>query len=217
MPLVGRDLAAHQAFDQALRSREVCAHDHLEQRRGRVGHLPVKAQQTLTNMATDPLWPPFGIALADLDRGKEQQRGRALDGGELRLVGALGGACKTAVAQLITKMAVNTITQLQVAGKIHVQRRLVWATRLVFSSASSKTAYGTAVCLQDEAIERVALTSAHNVPFVQQLDCYDKAVSYDHLHSLTNGGQRHRADCHPAADERRLRLFCAVRPSRRTH
>ncbi|AWY38761.1 DUF2855 family protein [Pseudomonas putida] len=61
------------------------------------------------------------------------------------------------------------------------------ATRLVFSSASSKTAYGTAVCLDNHpALERVALTSAGNKAFVEQLDCYERTVSYEELATLPN-------------------------------
>lgn len=61
------------------------------------------------------------------------------------------------------------------------------ATRLVFSSASSKTAYGTAVCLDNHpALERVALTSAGNKAFVEQLGCYERTVSYEELAALPN-------------------------------
>jgi Protein of unknown function (DUF2855) len=59
------------------------------------------------------------------------------------------------------------------------------ATRLVFSSASSKTAYGTAVCLEGHKVQRVALTSARNLAFVKGLGCYDEAVSYDELSRLS--------------------------------
>lgn len=59
------------------------------------------------------------------------------------------------------------------------------ATRLVFSSASSKTAYGTAVCLQNHPqLERVALTSAGNKAFVENLGCYEYVVSYAELANL---------------------------------
>ncbi|MCP1495721.1 hypothetical protein J2Y86_000428 [Pseudomonas migulae] len=61
------------------------------------------------------------------------------------------------------------------------------ATRLVFSSASSKTAYGTAVCLDNlSGLERVALTSAGNKAFVEKLGCYERTVSYTELASLAN-------------------------------
>ncbi|KPG97215.1 hypothetical protein AEQ67_17345 [Pseudomonas sp. RIT-PI-q] len=61
------------------------------------------------------------------------------------------------------------------------------ATRLVFSSASSKTAYGTAVCLDNRpGLERVALTSAGNKAFVEKLGCYERTVSYAELASLEN-------------------------------
>ncbi|MDI2595433.1 DUF2855 family protein [Pseudomonas sp. 681] len=59
------------------------------------------------------------------------------------------------------------------------------ATRVVFSSASSKTAYGTAICLDNYPdIERVALTSATNTAFVESLGCYERTVSYAELTRL---------------------------------
>lgn len=59
------------------------------------------------------------------------------------------------------------------------------AERLVFSSASSKTAFGTAFCLQgQEGIERVALTSERNSAFVQGLGCYERTVAYGELEAL---------------------------------
>jgi len=61
------------------------------------------------------------------------------------------------------------------------------ATRLVFSSASSKTAFGTAVCLENNPdIERIALTSSGNKAFVETLGCYERTVSYEELDSLPN-------------------------------
>ncbi len=61
------------------------------------------------------------------------------------------------------------------------------ATRLVFSSASSKTAYGTAVCLENNPdLERVALTSAGNKAFVESLGCYERTVSYEELATLAS-------------------------------
>jgi hypothetical protein len=61
------------------------------------------------------------------------------------------------------------------------------ATRLVFSSASSKTAYGTAVCLENHPqLERVALTSAGNKAFVETLGCYEHVLSYAELASLAD-------------------------------
>ncbi|WP_248743481.1 MULTISPECIES: DUF2855 family protein [unclassified Pseudomonas] len=61
------------------------------------------------------------------------------------------------------------------------------ASRVVFSSASSKTAYGTAVCLADHPqLERVALTSAGNQAFVENLGCYERTLSYTELPGLAN-------------------------------
>ncbi len=63
------------------------------------------------------------------------------------------------------------------------------AKRLVVSSASSKTAYGTAFCLEGiegmDGIELVALTSQGNKAFVEDLGCYDRAVTYGELDSLS--------------------------------
>jgi hypothetical protein len=59
------------------------------------------------------------------------------------------------------------------------------ARRLVISSASSKTAYGTAFCLQDETkVELTALTSERNRNFVETLGCYHRTVTYGDLESI---------------------------------
>lgn len=56
------------------------------------------------------------------------------------------------------------------------------AQRLVISSASSKTAYGTAFCLKDyPQVELVALTSVRNRSFVEGLGCYHQTVCYEEL------------------------------------
>jgi len=55
------------------------------------------------------------------------------------------------------------------------------AHQLVVSSASSKTAYGTAYCLKksNPELNLIALTSSKNVAFVEGLGCYDAVMSYD--------------------------------------
>jgi hypothetical protein len=59
------------------------------------------------------------------------------------------------------------------------------AQRILLSSASSKTAYGTAFQLaQRSGIEVVGLTSAGNVDFCRSLGCYHQVVAYDALESL---------------------------------
>lgn len=63
------------------------------------------------------------------------------------------------------------------------------ARQIVFSSASSKTAYGTAFCLHSVdgmrgGPRRVALTAARNAGFVQALGCYDAVVDYAGLAGL---------------------------------
>jgi hypothetical protein len=59
------------------------------------------------------------------------------------------------------------------------------AKQLVFSSASSKTAYGMAFCLQHvQGIELVGLTSARNKAFTESLGCYSRVVTYEELTTL---------------------------------
>ncbi|MGE5291251.1 MAG: DUF2855 family protein [Micromonosporaceae bacterium] len=55
---------------------------------------------------------------------------------------------------------------------------------LVLSSASSKTAYGTAFLLQGMGPEVVGLTSARNVEFTGSLGCYDRVVPYEAVREL---------------------------------
>ncbi|WP_411884311.1 DUF2855 family protein [Polaromonas sp. YR568] len=62
------------------------------------------------------------------------------------------------------------------------------ARQLVFSSASSKTAYGTAFCLEAfPQVKRIALTSARNKGFVEALGCYGEVASYEELPKLDSG------------------------------
>lgn len=56
------------------------------------------------------------------------------------------------------------------------------ARRLLVSSASSKTAYGTAFCLP--GVEQIALTSPRNRAFVDNLGCYQQSVSYEKLEEI---------------------------------
>ena len=56
---------------------------------------------------------------------------------------------------------------------------------MLLSSASSKTAYGTAFQLaQREGIEVVGLTSPGNVAFCESLGCYDRVLTYDQLDAI---------------------------------
>ncbi|RYF65155.1 MAG: DUF2855 family protein [Comamonadaceae bacterium] len=62
------------------------------------------------------------------------------------------------------------------------------AKRMLLSSASSKTAYGTAFQLaQRDGIEVIGLTSPGNVAFCESLGCYDRVVAYDALESQLDG------------------------------
>lgn len=67
------------------------------------------------------------------------------------------------------------------------------ARRLVFSSASSKTAYGTAFALTDGAPQtggrpqRIGLTSEHHREYLSDLGLYDQVLSYDQLAQLDTG------------------------------
>jgi uncharacterized protein DUF2855 len=58
------------------------------------------------------------------------------------------------------------------------------ATSLVFSSASSKTAYATAFELRGRGPRLVGLTSPGNVEFTWSLGCYDEVLSYDDIDRL---------------------------------
>ena len=63
------------------------------------------------------------------------------------------------------------------------------AKTVVLSSASSKTAYGTAFCLaqrrgKGDAVNVVGLTSSANLAFTRGLGCYDEVLTYDAVASL---------------------------------
>lgn len=59
------------------------------------------------------------------------------------------------------------------------------AKRMLLSSASSKTAYGTAFQLaQRDGIEVIGLTSPGNVAFCESLGCYSRVVTYDALDQI---------------------------------
>jgi len=63
------------------------------------------------------------------------------------------------------------------------------ARTVVLSSASSKTAYGTAFCLarrrgSTSAVKVIGLTSAGNVGFTTALGCYDSVLTYDAVNTL---------------------------------
>lgn len=61
------------------------------------------------------------------------------------------------------------------------------AEAILFSSASSKTAYGTAFCAQQrtERPALIGLTSKRNVDFTASLGCYDEVIPYDDVPSIT--------------------------------
>lgn len=63
------------------------------------------------------------------------------------------------------------------------------ANTIILSSASSKTAYGTAFLLNNNRNSRpdykiIGLTSRSNVEFVESLNCYDTVLSYDDAGNL---------------------------------
>ncbi|WP_260761875.1 DUF2855 family protein [Mycobacterium sp. SMC-4] len=62
------------------------------------------------------------------------------------------------------------------------------ADTVVLSSASSKTAYGTAFCLSQRRVSDrvpvVGLTSPANTDFTRALGCYDDVLTYDAISSL---------------------------------
>ncbi len=57
------------------------------------------------------------------------------------------------------------------------------AERVLISSASSKTAYGTGFCMGD-AVETMGLTSDHNREFVASSGCYRHTLTYPELATL---------------------------------
>lgn len=98
------------------------------------------------------------------------------------------------------------------------------ASTIVFASASSKTAYGTAFCLAQRrgtpgAPRIVGLTSAANVAFTAGLGCYDEVVAYDALARLPadepavyvdmSGNAALRQQVHAHWNER-LKYSCSV-------
>jgi len=60
------------------------------------------------------------------------------------------------------------------------------AKSVILSSASSKTAIGTAFLLAQRNIRVIGLTSTKNVSFVDSLGIYDQVAAYDQLESLTH-------------------------------
>lgn len=63
--------------------------------------------------------------------------------------------------------------------------QLFGARSVIFSSASSKTALGTAFLLKhQQRCEVIGLTSAGNVEFCKGLGCYDRVLTYDQLKTL---------------------------------
>jgi hypothetical protein len=59
------------------------------------------------------------------------------------------------------------------------------ARTLILSSASSKTAYGTAFLLAQRAgVQTVGLTSAANLAFCEGLGCYDRVLTYEQLDGI---------------------------------
>jgi hypothetical protein len=58
----------------------------------------------------------------------------------------------------------------------------------ILSSASSKTAYGTAFCLaKRQGVTVIGLTSAANLDFCRSLGCYHRVLTYDQIDQLDPG------------------------------
>ncbi|CAM5785321.1 DUF2855 family protein [Rhizobacter fulvus] len=62
------------------------------------------------------------------------------------------------------------------------------ARNVILSSASSKTAYGTASCVARRAgaVRVIGLTSPANLAFTRALGCYDDVLTYDEVTSLAS-------------------------------
>jgi hypothetical protein len=71
------------------------------------------------------------------------------------------------------------------AADFLAEHDLFGARAVVFSSASSKTALGTAFLLSRGGSELIGLTSAGNVEFCRRLGYYDEVLPYERLHSLS--------------------------------
>ncbi|CAN5119833.1 DUF2855 family protein [soil metagenome] len=61
------------------------------------------------------------------------------------------------------------------------------AKQVVVSSASSKTAYGSAWCLADDDVRLIALTGGRNRAFVEAIGAYDAVRGYDEFEALETG------------------------------
>jgi hypothetical protein len=64
------------------------------------------------------------------------------------------------------------------------------STQVLLSSASSKTAFATAFCIQQRSGPRpqvIGLTSAGHRASTQALGCYDRVITYDELETLDRG------------------------------
>ena len=68
------------------------------------------------------------------------------------------------------------------------EHRFFGARQVLLSSASSKTAYGTALCVSgrkhDAQVTVTGLTSQANLAFTESLGCYDQVLAYDDLRTL---------------------------------
>lgn len=94
------------------------------------------------------------------------------------------------------------------------------ASTAILSSASSKTASGTAFCLARRAgeVRVLGLTSASNLDFTRSLGCYDDVLTYDHIAALPESDSVYidfsgRASVRAAVHQRlgdRLTYDCAV-------
>jgi Protein of unknown function (DUF2855) len=73
---------------------------------------------------------------------------------------------------------------------------------LALSSASSKTAYGTAFLLRGKGPEVVGLTSPRNVAFTSSLGCYDRVLPYEAVRELSAARSTAYLDLAGSADLR---------------
>ena len=65
-----------------------------------------------------------------------------------------------------------------------IDNRLFGAQSVIISSASAKTAYGTAFELDRKDVRVIGLTSPGNKDFTAGLGCYDEVFTYDELDNL---------------------------------
>ena len=138
-------------------------------------------------MATEAVLQPVRVNDTGFVDGAEHRR-------ELHAVYNQYTRCRTDPAYLIAREAEQALLRPLFITSFLIDDMLAdngffGARSVVLSSASSKTAYGTAFCLaqrrgSDAAVKVIGLTSAANMAFTHGLGCYDEVLSYGDVGTL---------------------------------